>query len=181
MTRRRSLLLLPAWVALAVPLGAQTAGLAPRETRPARRVLRRWQDVIKVDGVDVSRRVELAFDYQEGVARETAYDAAGRVLSTRVLEHQLPQPSREEIADAVAVMRSDALIGRIMSRTGAVPTGGFILREPAGHPCAERTRCLQILLLSPDQHGLIRRVVVDLTKGAVAYRAYVPEENEAAK
>jgi hypothetical protein len=38
-----------------------------------------------------------------------------------------------------------------------------------------------MLILSPDRHGLQRRVVVDLTKSAIAYRAYVPSDAEYAK
>jgi hypothetical protein len=157
------------------PAGAATAA-------PASRLLRAWSDTIKVPGGgEVARRVEVVFDYARGVAVETAYDRSGRVLSRRSLDREQPRPSAEEIAEAVAVLRADPQIGRIMARTGAVPEGGFLLQERAGLACAARTRCIQVLLLSPDQRGLLRRSVVDLTKRTIPYRSYTPKENEVDK
>jgi hypothetical protein len=158
------------------------AATAPAAAAPApkQRVVRTWQDTIKTPAGEVARRVEVVFDYATGVAHENAYDASGQPLSSIVLDRQ-PRPSPEEIQDAIAIMRADASVGRILARTGAVPEGGFVLEEPAGSACGPRTRCLQILLLSPDRHGLQRRVVVDLTKRAIAYRAYVPSDMEKAK
>ena len=147
---------------------------------PRQRVIRAWQDTVKTPEGEVARRVEVVFDYAQGVAFENAYDASGRRLGSVALARQ-PRPSQEEIDEAVAILRADAYVGRILSRTGGIPEGGFILEERAGQACGPRTRCLQILIVSPDRRGLLRRVVVDLTKGLVAYRAYVPGDGETAR
>jgi hypothetical protein len=89
--------------------------------------------------------VEVVFDYTQGVAYENAYDTSGQPLSSVVLDRQ-PRPSPEEIQDAIAIMRGDAYVGRILARTGGVPQGAFVLEEPAGSACGPRTRCLQMLV-----------------------------------
>ncbi len=161
---------------------AQTRRTPQRDVLPApTRVLRSWTDTIKVDGRDIARRVNIVFDYREGVATELAYDEAGRLLSSRRLTTNLPRPTPEEIADAIAIVRADAFLGRIVSRANARPEGGFLLEEEAGQPCGPRTRCLQILLMAENSMGLLRRVVVDLTKRVVAYASYVPDDGKAGR
>jgi hypothetical protein len=148
---------------------------------PRTRVLRTWSDTIKVDGRDVARRVTIVFDYTAGVAWESAYDSSGVEISRREITTNLPQPSPEEFDEAVALLRADPAIGRIMARTNARPEGGFLLEEDAGEPCGPRTRCLQILLMAENSMGLLRRVVVDLTKGAVVYASYVPKDTKVSR
>jgi hypothetical protein len=119
--------------------------------------------------------VEIVFDYGRGEARQVEYLPGGQVRQTLMLEEQ-PAPNAEEFEEAVALVRADASLGRVLRRTRAVPTGGFVLEEAgiAGAACGLRTRCLQILLMAPEGYGLLRRVVVDLTKQSIAYRSYVP-------
>lgn len=153
------------------------ASLAPARAAdgaaPRVRVLRAWDDTIKVDGQDVPRRVEIVFDYNRGEAREVVRLAGGETTTTMMQEQ--PAPTAEEFEEAVALIRADASLGRVMRRTGAVPTGGFILEEPGG-VCRARTRCLQILITTRDGYGLLRRVVVDLTRRAIVHRTYSPTE-----
>lgn len=166
--------------ALGCAAGAARAAAGAPE-RPRYRVLRTWQDTVKVDGVEVARRVEVVFDYVDGVAREVAYDLAGKVLGSVTIVHGQPRPSQEEIEEAGDIIRGDVYLGRILARTGGRPHGTFSMEEPEGRACGPRTRCLLVMIVSPDGRGLLRRVVVDLTRRAVVYRAYVPEETEVAK
>jgi hypothetical protein len=144
------------------------------------RVLRSWHDSVKLSGQDVRRSVDVVFDYTSGLAREIARDGSGKILSNRILR-SAPPPSREEIAEAVGLVSADPELGRMMSRTKAVPDGGFLLAERSGGACGPGTRCIQVLLFSPDRVGGLRRVVVDLTRQSIAYRAYVPSLGQGVK
>jgi hypothetical protein len=152
-------------------LSADTEQAAPRV-----RLLRAYDEFVKVDGVEHRNRVELFFDYTQGVAREVVYDSAGARVSDRAVPGQ-PRPTEEEIAEAIAIVRADRVIGGMIARVKAVPDGGFILTEAEGKACGPRSRCLHVFWLSPDRAGLVRWTVVDLVKQAIAYRAYhAPDE-----
>ena len=160
------------------PASAQTRQAPRRDPAPVRtRVIKSWDDTIKQDGREIARHVNIVFDYRAGVAWENAYDASGRAISNRRLTANRPRPSPEEIAEAVEILRADLEVGRIMSRANARPEGGFLLEEGAGQPCGPRTLCIQILVMAENSMGLLRRVVVDLTKSAVAYASYVPKDS----
>lgn len=156
------------------PRAPKRAALAPAAVGEHRtRLLHSWQDSVKVDGQDVERRVDVVFDYTEGVAHHLTYDLKGNLLSDAAITTNTPQPSPEEIQEAQALVMADAELSVIVKRTGGVFEGGFVLEEPTG-ACGLGTRCLQLLLLSPDRIGLIRRIVVDLTRQTVPYRDYTP-------
>jgi len=140
------------------------------------RVLKTWEDTVKLDGRDTSRRVELSFDYTDGVARQVVYDEKGQLVSSTDMTNGPPRPSAKEFEEAVALVRADRLLGRVMARTKAVPDGGFLLEEAEGRACGPRTRCLHVLWLSSDRVGLVRWVVVDLVKQEIVYRSYAPPE-----
>lgn len=168
-------LLMLALVATASLAGAADRAPSPTRTAfPRTRVLRAWDETVKMDGREIPRRVEIVFDYDRGEARQVARQD-GEVKETMLL-HEQPAPSREEIGDAAAVVLGDPSLSRLVIRTRAVLTGGFILEEPQG-ACGLRTRCLQLLIVTENGYGLLRRVVVDLTKRAIVYRAYTPTES----
>ncbi len=157
-------------VSLAAPGGAAFAAGTPTPHRV--RVLRSWDDYSKVGEKRIPRRVEIVYDYTDGVARQVTRDAAGAVLASRVVHGAVP--SREEFAEAASLVRADPEIGIVVSRTRAVFEGGFLLTEPAGQPCGPHTRCIQIMLFSENRLGIVRRVVVDLVKQHITYPVYVP-------
>jgi hypothetical protein len=139
------------------------------------RVLRSWPEPVTTNGKTALGRVEIAFDYDEGVTIERIISADGKVVSTRVRKRGegTPRPTPEEIAEAMAIVRADAELSRIMDNASAELDGGFALNEEPGRACGPGTRCLQIQMKTADDgHGLVRWVVVDLTKGSLAYRAY---------
>lgn len=154
---------------------------APKRSAPAAatagehrtRLLHSWQDSVKVNGQDIEQRVDVIFDYTEGVAHHLTYDTKGNLLSDAAITTNMPQPSLEELQEAQALVMADAELSVIINRTGGVFEGGFVLEEPTG-ACGLGTRCLQLLLLSPDRIGLIRRIVVDLTRQTIPYRDYTP-------
>jgi hypothetical protein len=161
---------------------AQTPQRPIRDPGPPRtRILKAWDDTIKQDGTEIERHVTIVFDYPAGTAMEYAYDAKGRLLSSRRLTANLPRPTPEEFDEAVTIVRADPQLGRIMARTRARPEGGFLLEEGIGQPCGPRTRCIQILWMAEDSMGLLRRVVVDLAKRSIAHASYVPKDGKAGK
>ena len=159
-----------------------TAGGAAQPASPQReRVLRSWDESVKIAGRDVPRRVEIVFDYAAGVARRVTRDATGRILAIRRLVGNPPQPSPEEIDEAMGLVRVDPELRGLIEGSGAVLEGGFLLSEGRGQRCGPRTRCLQIQLLTASRLGLLRRVVVDLVEPAIRYRSYDPPDQRQGK
>lgn len=165
----------PAFLVLAalVPAAVALAATVTRTSRPVR-LLRTWEETIKAGGREFPRRVEVVFDYGQGVARENYYTLDGQLVGSKKITQSMPGPSREEIAEAFTIVRADPELGRIASRRSAVFEGGFVLEEGRGERCGPGSRCLQVQLISPDRVGLIRWVVVDLVKREIVYRAYTP-------
>jgi hypothetical protein len=154
-----------------------TLGASVAKAEPRVRLLREYRDSVKVDGREETRVVRLYFDYSAGTTRQTVQDTLGAVIEDRIIDGQ-PRPTDEEIAEAIAIVRGDRILGGMLARVKAVPDGGFLLQEPGGKACGPRTRCLQIFWLSPDRVGLVRHTVVDLVSQTIAYRAYrPPDEN----
>ncbi len=141
------------------------------------RLLRTWRDTVKLGGRDVPRIVEIVYDYEAGVARRRVYNADGVLVADQPLADQ-PQPSPEEIAEAVAIIRADPELGKLARRVGANFEGGFLLREAAGEPCGPGSRCLQIFMLSQSRFGLHRRSAVDMRNEVIAHRRVRPDPAE---
>jgi hypothetical protein len=160
-------------LAALMPAAAALAAPATATSRPVR-LLRTWEETVKANGREFPRRVEVVFDYQKGVARENYYNLAGQLVGSRKITQNMPAPSPAEIAEAFGIVERDADFAPIFARFRVVPEGGFLLQEGRGKPCGPGSRCLQVFLLSSDRAGLIRRVVVDLVKRDIPYRAYAP-------
>jgi hypothetical protein len=144
-----------------------------RTSRPIR-LLRSWEETVKVGGREYPRRVEVLFDYAKGVARENSYDPNGLLRASRTMTQNMPAPSPEEIAEAFGIVRSDPAFASLFARFSVVIEGGFLLQEDEGMPCGPRSRCLHVFLLSSDRSGLIRRLVVDLVTRSIPYPVYMP-------
>ncbi len=144
------------------------------------RVLRSWPEDVRVGGKLLPARVEVVFDYTDGVAIErlvTETKAGRQVLKTRAFPPGIgvPAPSVEEIEEAMQIVRADEEMARLIRNADAVLDGGFELIEPAGGACGPGTRCVKIQINTANRLGLVRNVVVDLTKQGFAYRAWLPE------
>jgi hypothetical protein len=167
--------------ALAQDSGAASGGRgslpASRITRTSRpiRLLRSWEEPVKTDAGESSRRVDVIIDYRAGQAWERFTSTNGDPLGRMPIAVGSPRPSPEEIAEAFQLVRRAPELALTFKRyPNLVLEGGFILEEPPGSPCDPQTRCLHVFLLSPDRAGLIRRVVVDLSNLRLAYRIYTP-------
>lgn len=150
-------------VALAAAIGSGVASAADGV-----RVLRAWDEDVEVAGHAMRGRVELVFDYEQGLAFEQIYDAEGQLLERRP-GPRIPTPSRAEIDEAIAVVSADPAMGAIIEAHKAYVDGGFILDESAGKPCGPRSRCLQIFAFRTDAgEAPLFRAVVDLTKNGAS-------------
>lgn len=184
MMRRRALRMLPAALAALLAAAAVPAETQPAVTRTSRpvRLLRSWEETVKTrDGGEYARRVDVVFDYRKGVAHEYFYSQSGRPLGSRRITQILPAPSREEIAEAFAVVRADEEMQRILTRLSADLEGGFLVEEGRGRPCGPASRCLLVLAVSADHSGLVRRVVVDLARRTIPYRTFDPAHHGGVK
>jgi len=177
--RHVALLALVALMGAGAAVGAASAGKAGEHRQ---RLIRSWPENPIVEGRAVPGRVEIWFDYDAGVAihRVIANAKAGgtdTVLKSRTYPPGvgLPRPSPEEIAEAMETVRADKEMARVIDATHAVLDGGFQIYEPAGQPCGPGSRCLKVQLMTQDRRGIVRNVVVDLTKQEIVYRAFVPE------
>jgi len=132
------------------------------------RVLRAWDETVEVAGRSVRGRVELVFDYGQGLAFEQTYDEQGHLVDRRP-GPRIPTPSPEEIEEAISVVSADPALAAVVETHRAYVDGGFILDEPAGKPCGPRSRCLQIFAFRVDAGAApLFRAVVDLTREGAA-------------
>jgi len=148
-----------------------------QEARTDTHVIRSWQDTVKLDGRTETRRVEVAFDYAQGVTLRRTYGATGALLSSEPVDGQ-PQPSAAEIAEATALILADAELSALVEQSGATVEGGFTY-SPEGFDrpladCEGGARCLQFDLISPSRMESVRFVVVDLAKRVIVERDLFP-------
>ena len=167
MNRRHPIRTLAAALALTAAVSAGSAGAADGV-----RVLRAWGDDVEVAGKTVRGRVELVFDYDQGLPFEQIYDDKGQLVDRRP-GPRIPTPSREEIDEAIAVVTADPTMGAVIDAHKAYVDGGFILDESGGKPCGPRSRCLQIFAFRTDAGEVpLFRAVVDLTKDGASSIVY---------
>jgi hypothetical protein len=177
-SRRLSPAIVVLFFSLAGGLSAQT--WVGRDTRPVR-LLRTWYDSIKTRQGDVPRRVDVVYDYSQAAAFERAYTLDGRLMWSRRIRVNPPQPSHEEIEEAKNIVRADPELSRVMTRFAAELEGGFLTEERRGKPCGPGTRCVLLQLVAPRHAGLIRWTAVDLVKQRIAYLTFIPSEHGAVK
>lgn len=110
----------------------------------------------------------VVFDYARGQGVRYRIDARNlRVMETEVLRG-VPQPSPEEVENAIAVIRRSEELAEVL-RGEVVFEGGFLADPPASMPAEEarRRRLVEIHLLSRDRRELLRVVTVDLSSERV--------------
>lgn len=110
----------------------------------------------------------VVFDYARGQGVRYRIDARTlRMMATEVLRG-VPQPSAEEIENAIAVIRRSEELAEVL-RQEVVFEGGFLADPPESMPTEEarRRRLVEIHLLSSDRRELLRVVTVDLSNERV--------------
>jgi len=103
------------------------------------------------------------FDHTALEARRVTYDpATNRLLANELLPGR-PQRSDREMAEAIAIVRRDPALARLLD-AGAIVDGGFIVDDPGG----SRRRMIQLKLIRGDRRVLLHSIVVDLTRAEIA-------------
>ena len=167
-------------IALALAVTALLAAAptdAAAQNRTDTQTIRTWEEPVKIGGGTEIHRVELAFDYAQGVTLRRTFDAAGSLLRTEALTAQ-PRPSDDEIAEATALIAADAELAPLLAASGATIEGGFVYHQadfaaPLA-ACGPGARCLQFDLVAPSRLESVRFVVVDLATRQVVERDLFP-------
>jgi hypothetical protein len=109
-------------------------------------------------------------NYDSGRVHQVSIDPTTGALTVRDLTGRV-QPSREEIAEARAIVERDPALHPLVADPGLSLQGGFLARssDPA-HACA-RDVCVEFVFSRPGfPKGPARRVIVNLSRGELAER-----------
>lgn len=162
--------------AVALPF-ALTPTAATAQARTDTETIRSWDEAVKTAGGEEVHRVEIAFDYAQGVTLRRTYDASGALLFTEEMSRQ-PRPSDAELAESAAIIAADAELAPLLSASGATIEGGFLYHvddfEKPLEACGPGTRCLQFDLVAPNHVESVRFVVVDLATRRVVEHNLFP-------
>lgn len=112
-------------------------------------------------------------DLQTGAARALRFDLVSGAVTVGDVPGLL-QPGEEELGAARGIIERDPDLARWSAGRGVSLQGGFHVRPQAGlrDPCATDV-CLEFGFMRADfTKGPARRVIVDLSRGAVAHRDY---------
>lgn len=103
------------------------------------------------------------FDHTALEARRILIDPATNQLLLNERLPGRPQRSDAERDEAIAIIRRDTALARLLDE-GGVLDGGFIVDDPRG----SRRRTIEMKLMSASRRALLRSIVVDLTAGEIA-------------
>ena len=134
------------------------------------RVLRVWSDAVKGEKGTTRRNFVLVRDYDAGLALEIGADAGGGNLEVRELRGV--QPSAEEIAEGMAIVRRDPALAQFGRDPGLELHGGFHTRSIYSDDPCSREICLDFAFMRPNYEGPARYVIVNLTRGIVAHHDF---------
>ena len=121
------------------------------------------QQTAGVNGPVQSLVTVVLFDHTALEARRVTMDPATNQLLVNERLPGRPQRSDRELADAVAIVRRDPVLARLIAE-GGVLDGGFVVDDPRG----SRRRMIQLKLTNADRRALLRSIIVDLTLGQLA-------------
>lgn len=136
---------------------------------------RRYGDFFMIDGKEVHREIELAWDYDRGTAIRRTYDLSGELLKTEDLpgaEMRLTPLEDERLKDLV---RGYPTLKGVANEPGVVIwAGGFVMRIPGDRYCDKGTRCIYATLSKDGGFTPIVRAIVDLQRDRVVYPDFDP-------
>jgi len=141
------------------------------------RLLRVWSDVAKGDAGSYRRAVVLLRDYDAGTALEVSTNLTTGSIETRELVGI--QPSREEIEEGMAIVRSDPKLAALVANPELELIGGFHNRSRYPDDPCSREICLDFAFMKPNYQGPERYVIVNLTRGVVVNRDFRARPGEA--
>lgn len=134
------------------------------------RLLRAGADVATDDDGSRYRRLVIYLrNYDRGLVHRVAVRLDSGEVSVRDLR-SLVQPSREEIAEAKSLIRSDRRLKSLVEDSELELSGGFFVRSRVlEDPCLSHI-CLEFHFVREGSvGGSVRRVIVDLTRRRLAH------------
>jgi hypothetical protein len=129
----------------------------------------------------VGREAVLAFrDYDAGIVRFVTVDLDGGRVSVEETA-RIVQPNLQELSEAKAIVLADPRLAAFSANPAFILQGGFHVKSPyADDPCS-REVCLELAFMNrdlepepvpDDRRQPPRRVIVNLSRGAVVNRDY---------
>jgi hypothetical protein len=134
------------------------------------RLLRAWSDVAKGPSGSYRRAVMVLRDYDAGTALEIAVNLETGSMETRELVGI--QPSRDEIEEGMAIVRSDPALAALVASPDLTLIGGFHNRSLRSDDPCSREICLDFAFMKPNYGGPARYVIVNLTRRIVAHHDF---------
>jgi hypothetical protein len=139
------------------------------------------------DGKSAGKAVLSFRDYDAGVVQQVVVDLESGAVEVGEVA-RLVQPSAEEIAEGMAIVIRDPRLSSFVADPSLTLMGGFHVKSPyADDPCS-REVCLEFAFMKPGPGGTPaaekkppRRVIVNLSRGAVVNRDYKTESDSAAQ
>lgn len=144
-------------------------------------VNRRYGDFFMVDGKEVRREIELAWDYDRGTAVQRTYDTSGKLLQTEDLrEAQMRLTPAEDERLHALVLGHPALKDVVNNPDVVIWGGGFLLREAGDRWCDFGSRCVHaIMSTGPGLTVPVAHAIVDLQRDRVVYPFYNASDDAA--
>lgn len=133
------------------------------------RLLRVGSDLPRDEEGEEYRRVTLHVrNYTSGLTHAVSVNLTTGAIEIRDLE-SLVQPNREEIDEGMAILARDPALAPLVNRELKL-LGGFFNRSPYPDDPCSRDICLEYGFMKPGwPKGPARRVIVNLSRGAVAH------------
>lgn len=138
-------------------------------------VNRRYGDFFMIDGKEVHREIELAWDYGRGTAIRRTYALTGELLQTEDLPGAEMRLTPLEDERVKALVRGYPTLKDVANQPGVVIwAGGFVMRIPGDRYCDRGTRCIYATLSRDGGFTPIVRAIVDLQRDRVVYPDFDP-------
>lgn len=140
------------------------------------RFLRGGAEIAKRDqeqgGGEYRRALLFYRNYDRGLVHEIEVDLGTGTIGIRDLYDSV-QPTGEEVAAAIEVIRRDPLLGRLVDDPSIHVNGGFYERAMiARDPCAKDICLIVELMNAGAGNGWANRVIVNLSKESIANRNF---------
>jgi hypothetical protein len=161
--------ILASWALAQPEVKAHVGADRLRFLRGGAEVAKRNQD----QGGGEYRRALLFYrNYDRGLVHEVEVDLDAGTIGIRDLFDSV-QPTREEVAAAVDVIRKDPVLGVLVDDPAIHVDGGFYERAQIERdPCAKDICLIVELMNAGVGNGWASRVIVNLSKGTVANRDF---------
>jgi hypothetical protein len=136
------------------------------------RFLRGGAEIAKRDGGEYRRALLFYRNYDRGLVHEVEVDLDAGTIGIRDLYDSV-QPTREEVAAAVDIIRKDPVLGVLVGDPSIHVDGGFYERAMIERdPCAKDICLIVELMNAGVGNGWANRVIVNLSQGKVANRDF---------